>query len=144
VHLVVHLANRKGRDMIRLIKHFFHPWRLAAVSVTLVLSVLAGDNSADARTFDDLICDHVCPPIDLGLTAAEKFIQLKWAHWKHRTQVMSASPLVGRGVSCGRLPDAESTARCCLDESAHLLIEFEGRNPYAFPETAWRAICKAE
>ena len=129
---------------MKLILFFIHPWRLAGYSVFLALSLVFGDDNARARTFSDMFCDHFCPPIDRGLTAAEKLLQLEWARWKGRTQEIAPLPVAGRGPSCGRLPDAQSTARCCLDDATHLLIEFSGRNPYAYPETPWQAVCKPE
>ncbi|MGA8614359.1 MAG: hypothetical protein WB760_22335 [Xanthobacteraceae bacterium] len=128
--------------MRKLLKWFVNPVRLTATLIFFIIGVFgADDNSARAETIQDVICEHVCPSLDRGLTRAEKFVQLEWAKWKNRTKTMTPRPLPGRGAACGRLPDAASTARCCADENARLVVQYVGQDPYRFPETPWRAVC---
>lgn len=54
----------------------------------------------------------------------------------------ASSIFEGRGPECGRLPNATRMARCCRDGESRLVIEFAGRDPYLYPETPWRAVCR--
>ena len=130
--------------MWKLAKFFVYLVHLTMIAIISLICILgADDDSANAETIQDLICHHVCPSLDRGLTRVEKFVQFEWSRWKERTMTMSPRPLEGRSASCGRLPDSASTARCCADDNARLMVEYVGEDPYLYPEIPWRVICKS-
>jgi hypothetical protein len=112
--------------------------------IILIATLTAGDGSPQAETIHDVLCRHVCPPLDAGLEKAERYIRFGWARWKGRTRWMTPPRLPGQNEACGVLPGEEAIARCCVETGAHLVIEYSGKNPYTYPETLWRVVCKTE
>lgn len=106
--------------------------------LVIVLAILgAADGSAKAETVQDVICKHLCPALDRGLTKLEQKARLFWEKWKGRTRLVESKP--SDAPHCGVLPDGERA--CCPNPSARLLIEFAGENPYASPNSPWRKFC---
>jgi hypothetical protein len=122
--------------------------QIRTATVVIAIAVLSADDSHGGDTVPDtipkVVCKYICPPLDDGFKMIDSFVRLKWAQWKGRTRSMAPSPLPGRGAECGRLPDAEGQQFCCVNRGERITIEYVGENPYLYPETTWRAVCKTD
>ena len=127
--------------IVKLFVNVLVRWLWPVGTIIIIMIWGAVEAPAKAETVQEVLCRHICPPLDRGLKKIDAQIRLTWAKWKGRSRSVSPRPAVGRGPSCGRLPDRELTVRCCLDVRTRLVIEFVGNNPYAYPETPWRAVC---
>jgi hypothetical protein len=128
--------------IVRALVHWLVRWLWILGVIASIMLWGATESPAAAETFQEVFCRYLCPPLDRGLKNVDTRIRLAWVKWKGRTRSVLPRPVPGRGPSCGRLPDVSATARCCIEPNARLIIEFVGNNPYAYPDTPWRAVCK--